>query len=643
MPFKVYFKIKFDAIYLALFILVAYLPLASFLFALKNDAFIYNFPNKYFFSQTLHSGQLPFWNPYLNYGFPIFADPGFAWWHPITWIFGLIGYTPYTFTIELLVYIYIAALGMYWLGQKLSFSRHTCIVIACMFSASGFFVGNMQHINFITCASFIPWLIGSWLQLQEKPSLAKVIIAAISTYLLCTAGHPAIPIGTIYFFTFFCTFYFVNYRKTLRWRPFLKWNILYLVLSILLLLLPFLSWNQLMPFYQRSEIVNQITSDEVGFTPGSYLSFFYPFATVKGNSFFQTDISMRNGYFSLLGILCLIGASTQKNKIINIFLGTSLLMMILSMGGTTKQFLYSHLPLLKFIRTNGEYRVFVLLGFIICAGTFVQACFEDSKKQMWLRKGFKLILLSSLSFAITFLFIGKSLGTDFKSKTFSIFAAKEFLDRITFQQSLLFSTILTLLITSCYLLFCKDNRKRFFIYVLAMDLVLNTWLLLPATGVGMHSVLAVSKLLSKSPVGFPNPSMSQDRVITDKPISYNDELRIGSWSWYDKKIVHEKIDYPSGFKRNSAFFLDSLYLNKSVFAYLKQSKGYVAITSFSPNHFAFNVSTTSKDTLLVLQNSYPGWTVIVNNKRQINNESRFLEVAVASGASTIHLNYFPNF
>jgi hypothetical protein len=134
-------KFKFPFL-LLIVCLIAYLPLSSFLFALKNDAFAYNFPNKYFFSEVLRNGYLPTWNPYLNYGFPLYADPGFAWWNPITWLFGLIGYNVYTFSIEVLMYIYIAGLGMYWLGKKLNVSPLTSFIIGCMFMCSGFLLAT---------------------------------------------------------------------------------------------------------------------------------------------------------------------------------------------------------------------------------------------------------------------------------------------------------------------------------------------------------------------------------------------------------------------------------------------------------------------------------------------------------------------
>jgi hypothetical protein len=86
---------------------------------MKNDAFSDNFPNKFFLSEAIHSGMLPLWNPYMNFGFPVYADPGFAFWNPITWVFALIGYSAYTLTVEVLCYIYIAGICMFALCRYL--------------------------------------------------------------------------------------------------------------------------------------------------------------------------------------------------------------------------------------------------------------------------------------------------------------------------------------------------------------------------------------------------------------------------------------------------------------------------------------------------------------------------------------------
>ena len=109
-------------ILLLFILLVAYLPLSTLHFAMKNDAFSDNFPDKYFLSQSLHAGIFPLWNPYMNFGFPVYADPGFAFWNPITWLFAAIGYSAYTLTIEVLLYIYLAGIFMFRLGKWLRLS-----------------------------------------------------------------------------------------------------------------------------------------------------------------------------------------------------------------------------------------------------------------------------------------------------------------------------------------------------------------------------------------------------------------------------------------------------------------------------------------------------------------------------------------
>ena len=63
---------------LLLILIVAYLPVSTFYFGMKNDAFSDNFPNKFFLTEAIRSGHLPLWNPYINFGFPVYADLGFA-------------------------------------------------------------------------------------------------------------------------------------------------------------------------------------------------------------------------------------------------------------------------------------------------------------------------------------------------------------------------------------------------------------------------------------------------------------------------------------------------------------------------------------------------------------------------------------
>src|SRR5215212_6352370 len=95
-------------------LMIAFLPVSSFVFFLKNDAFSGYFPPKFFMSESIHAGTLPLWNPYINFGIPQYGDMSSGFWSPITWLISAtVGYNAYSFTIEVLIYLFIAGIGMY--------------------------------------------------------------------------------------------------------------------------------------------------------------------------------------------------------------------------------------------------------------------------------------------------------------------------------------------------------------------------------------------------------------------------------------------------------------------------------------------------------------------------------------------------
>jgi hypothetical protein len=62
------------ALFLFVVLVLAFLPVASFLFFLKNDAFNGYFPSRFFISESLRSEHFPWWNPYINFGLPQYGD-----------------------------------------------------------------------------------------------------------------------------------------------------------------------------------------------------------------------------------------------------------------------------------------------------------------------------------------------------------------------------------------------------------------------------------------------------------------------------------------------------------------------------------------------------------------------------------------
>jgi hypothetical protein len=631
-------KLLFPAL-LLLVCLIAYLPLSSFLFSMKNDAFIFNFPNKFFFSESIRQGSLPTWNPYLNYGFPLFADPGFAWWHPVTWLFGVIGYNAYTFSIEILLYIYIGGIGMYWFGKTLNLKSSTCFALGCMFMCSGFFIGNLQHINFLTSASFLPWLIGSWLKYQNNTSLKNLFFCGLSAFLLCAAGHPAIPIGTIYFTFFLTCSYFILFRKRIKTTTFIL-NQIKLLAFIILFLTPLIySYITIQPYYTRFEPANQLTSINTGFTIQSYLSFVFPFATIKNQAWFETDVSMRNAYFSFLGFIFFVFFLVKKNKNTHsiLFLFPGIFMLLLAAGGVTKVLLYEHLPGLQYIRTNGEFRIFSIFSFIICGAFHLELLFLKQKESLSVKKYkrwiFLLLFIGLAILSTTFLMSIKINSEGLISGT------KYLLDHLSFQQCFIIAGIIFFIISILYLFALTRKRSitGFILFALVMDLILNSWALLPITGVGKTSVAHMQSIINKSPKGFPKPTFNKEK----EPLLTKEEIPlVGNWAWYAKNFANPQIDYPSMLNSTQKFInsKDSNFFRGKSFAFfISGRKNQMIVERFSPHLFSLKVHSPEADTLVLLQNDFPGWKVTRNNVdvKPIVYAKTFMAIPVQKGESII--------
>ena len=628
-------------LFLLLFCLVAYLPLSSFQFGLKNDAFIFNFPNKHFFSESIHAGALPTWNPYLNFGFPLYTDPGFAWWQPVTWIFGLIGYNAYTFTIEILFYIYLSGLGMYWLGRRLNLSKSTGVCLAIMFMCSGFFIGNLQHINFLTCSAFLPWLFGAWILYQRSPNLKNWLGCCVAAYLLCTGGHPAIPIASFLFFIAVTVFYPVfNRQENLKQYLFKQTK---LVIGIIIFLLPLLvSYVIVLPYFSRSGPVDQHQNTVTGFTLPSFISFLFPFATIKNSEWFHTDVSMRNGYFSIAGFLLFLIflIRVNKNYLQRTLLVAGALLLLFSFGGKIKELLYGNLPVFSWIKTNGEFRVFVIFSFIICAGFEIERLLSNEQKAIL---SFKKLLLPAFVLSmviISWLFIAGS-GRFWATGVTATERMKSFIDNISFQQSLFIAALLTAIFSLCYLLILTRRKKSIlFIAVLSAEMILNAWLMLPVTGVGRTSVSEIQQLVSKFPAGFPSPFSISDSLATKDP---QEEYIIGNPNWYNKQVIHSRIEYPSLLKSSEQFYASggsSEIFNKK-FAFLKTGAGELRLTKFLPNSFTFQLSMTNDDSLIVQQNYFPGWKATVDGKRIAVGKSagNFIVIPVTTKDKSVKLEF----
>ena len=323
-------------------------------------------------SESLHAGYLPIWNPYINYGIPQYGDMSGGAWNPITWLVAsTIGYSAWTFTIEILLYILLSGIGMYLLLRKFSSIKKVALIGAMAYMCCGYQVGHLQHVNWLSGAAFLPWCLWAYDRIWEKLSLRNSLVAATCFYFLFSSAHPGISIAAIYFFLSLALFYFFrdkDFTITKRAGNFLKLHGAILLPLLLLSMAMLIGYADFMPHFNRGEKIDLESALLLPTTFQSWISVVIPLATVKNPDFFATDISMRNIYFSitlLFFFLCFL--QERKTALQKFFLATGIIFLLLSTGGIFKEFAYHFLPLLGYVRLNGEFRIFSIICFIIPA------------------------------------------------------------------------------------------------------------------------------------------------------------------------------------------------------------------------------------------------------------------------------------
>ncbi|HEX5482452.1 MAG TPA: hypothetical protein VFZ08_07475, partial [Terriglobia bacterium] len=101
-----------------------------------RDVYNFTYPHIKFIHDACRHGYLPYWNPLLNYGEPVLANPNFLFFYPFTLLIILLP-VAYAYCLHYVLHFAIAALGAYCLARQWKQSRWAALFAASAFALSG--------------------------------------------------------------------------------------------------------------------------------------------------------------------------------------------------------------------------------------------------------------------------------------------------------------------------------------------------------------------------------------------------------------------------------------------------------------------------------------------------------------------------
>ncbi len=136
------------------------------------------YPAQKYFAESIRSGHLPYWTPYLYSGMPFLSDPRTGAWYPLHWPFFLIGITPRILFWELALHSFLALAGAFLLARKLFGDPVAAAIAAMLYAWGGFFAAHSSQLGMFEAAAWLPWLL--WASLADrKPWLLAGMVAGL--------------------------------------------------------------------------------------------------------------------------------------------------------------------------------------------------------------------------------------------------------------------------------------------------------------------------------------------------------------------------------------------------------------------------------------------------------------------------------
>jgi len=663
--------------------LLAYWPLTFHVFSLKNDALNYFLPVRYQISEAIHFGYWPFWSPYFNLGYPLHGDMQSGVWNPFVLIFSLFGpYTLKTLQYETLLYIYLSGMGMYFLAKFFFKDWRIALLSGAAFMLCGFNSDSSQFLNWISSASFLPFVFLFYYRTITECHWKMAICSGVFLYLLFSTAYPADFILTAYLLVFvFCWYVFQknNRHKKNLW-PQLKLHFLMISCFLLLSAPAIISYTEFLPLTQRGTGASYKEVMSNPFHPFLLLSYLTPLTVWKAPFAALTDPLERNSFFGLITVALFLLSFFLKTdrRIIRFFKWAFVVSLIFSFGelGGLRIITYYLLPLMKAFRHPANAKIFTIFFACLLAGFSLQQVLKTTIKNSVKKYIWYILLLSFIGLLFWSLTNPISIFSSHLSGNAG--AIKIYLDRLGFSDILFINIMIQLpfLIMIYYWLIRKINLK-WLLPAALLNSIIHTILFQPFTVIKKDTVTEIQKLLDTvQKPGYPIPDLNAT-LVSNSNSGMDFFKEIGTLNMYNKKIgrVAYRITPSNLLKQNEFWFNEKIrnilfqypifYKADTIIAIADTSKmplpekkiilsernipgnfsnnaAYSAtVKKFTPLEWNIEIKSNDQGYYCLFQNYYPRWQLFIDGKKEIPDRCNisFIGFKLSPGRHFVSLRY----
>ncbi len=184
-----------------------------------RDVCNYTYPTALLIRDLCRHGWLPYWNPYLNYGQPVLANPNLLFFYPYTLLLILLPFD-LAYSLHFVLHFALAGIGTYLLARTWGQSYLGAFFAAFVFVFSGQVLSLGNVYNTVACAAWIPWALLATEYALESKRLRPWILLVVVFSLHWLAAEPLTMMTT-----FGLSLAYAFYRRGTRDKLWSKTNL----------------------------------------------------------------------------------------------------------------------------------------------------------------------------------------------------------------------------------------------------------------------------------------------------------------------------------------------------------------------------------------------------------------------------------
>jgi hypothetical protein len=155
-----------------------------------RDTAVFYHPLFQWIEQQWQDGELPLWNPHLNYGTPVVGEGSTCVFYPGKAIFLLPGDFAWKFKLFVIGHVFLAAAGAFYAARVFGASREAAILAAVSYACGGAVLFQYCNLVYLIGAAWLPWAFAAMEITLTQSSFHAAIGLAVVMAMMVLGGDP---------------------------------------------------------------------------------------------------------------------------------------------------------------------------------------------------------------------------------------------------------------------------------------------------------------------------------------------------------------------------------------------------------------------------------------------------------------------